>query len=160
MIAIVQRVLSASVVADDKESGVIDRGLAVLVGIHQSDTDADIEWMAGRLVGLRIFADAQGKMNLSVIQAFGERGAILLVPNFTLCAQTGKGHRPSFIEAMEPGRASSMFDELKRRIGVAGPRVAAGVFGADMRVTLVNDGPVTIVLDSSRSIARSARPTT
>lgn len=171
MIAVVQRVSAASVVVEGKTVGAISRGLAVLVGIHQADTAADLEWLAGRLVGLRIFADGAGKMNLAIGQITGRASlvtaaappGILLVPNFTLCAQAGKGgNRPSFVEAKAPGEASAMFKALVDRVkalvstgsgdGVAAPipHVATGVFAADMAVSIINDGPITIVLDSAR----------
>jgi D-aminoacyl-tRNA deacylase len=153
MLAVVQRVSVASVVVDGREVGAIGRGLLVLVGVHRDDTDADTHWMASRLIGLRIFPDAAGKMNLSLGQLAphdgGAPGGLLLIPNFTLCADTRKGHRPSFIEAMEPARASAMFDDLRRTAAASGLPVATGVFGADMRVTLTNEGPVTILLDSA-----------
>ncbi|MBS0197820.1 MAG: D-tyrosyl-tRNA(Tyr) deacylase [Planctomycetes bacterium] len=149
MLCVVQRVSSASVVVDGVCTGEVGRGLLVLVGVHQTDTDADAAWMIQRLVNLRIFADEAGKMNLSVQQiAPAAENGVLLVPNFTLCAQTGKGNRPSFTEAMEPARAEAMFRAVCGGIASAGVRVATGIFGADMKVSLVNDGPVTILLDS------------
>ena len=152
MKCIIQRTSRAAVVVDAKEVGAIGRGLVVLVGIHKDDGAADLRWMAERLVGLRIFTDDAGKMNLSVGQI---GGGILIIPNFTLCAQTGKGHRPSFIDAMPPDRSSPMFDEIASAIAAAGIPVARGVFGAHMEVSLINDGPVTITLDSHEHVKRT-----
>ncbi len=151
MKCIVQRVLKAEVVVAGEVTGSVDRGLLVLAGVHKDDTDADRRWMGERLVGLRVFPDAEGKMNLSVAQA---GGGVLLIPNFTLCAQTGKGHRPSFIDAMPPAQAELVFTGLCDAVAAAGVPTARGVFGAHMEVSLVNDGPITIVLDSLEHKAR------
>src|SRR5262245_52635420 len=109
MIAVVQRAANASVTVDGEVIGEIGRGLLVLVGVHKDDSEADAAWLAGRLAGLRIFPDDAGKMNLSVALLTGGAGGILLVPNFTLCAQTGKGHRPSFIDAKASAEAERLF---------------------------------------------------
>ena len=146
MLTVVQRVARASVTVEGRVVGRIDGGLAVLVGVHRSDEDADVQWMAERLVGLRVFGDESGKMNLSMAQV---GAGCLLIPNFTLCAQTGKGHRPSFTDAMEPGRAKGMFEMLCLKVAASGVPTGMGVFGADMKVELLNDGPVTVLLDSS-----------
>jgi D-tyrosyl-tRNA(Tyr) deacylase len=153
MKCIVQRVSHASVVVAGRETGAISRGLLVLAGIHRDDSEADLRWTADRLVGLRIFPDADGKMNLSVAQV---GGGVLLIPNFTLCAQTGKGHRPSFIDAMAPQRSAPMFDALAAAITAAGIPAARGTFGAHMDVTLTNDGPISIILDSHQHLERPA----
>jgi D-tyrosyl-tRNA(Tyr) deacylase len=168
MIAVVQRVARAEVRVGGECVGAVGTGLLVLVGVHVSDGENDAAWLAERLVGLRVFEDEAGKMNLSVAQARaiepgpgagGEAtgsaaGGILLVPNFTLCAQTGKGHRPSFIEAMRPEGASGLFDRVVASIRAAGVRCETGRFGADMRVELVNSGPVTVLLNSAEHVKR------
>lgn len=163
MIAVVQRVARAEVRVGGECVGAVGTGLLVLVGVHVGDGENDAAWLAERLVGLRVFEDEAGKMNLSVAQARaiepgpgegGVDGGILLVPNFTLCAQTGKGHRPSFIEAMRPEGASGLFDRVVASIRAAGVRCETGRFGADMRVELVNSGPVTVLLNSAEHVKR------
>jgi D-tyrosyl-tRNA(Tyr) deacylase len=144
MRAVVQRVRSARVEVDAQTVGSVERGLAVLLGVHKDDTIAEADWMAERLIGLRIFEDDQSKMNLSVAQI---GGGLLIIPNFTLCAQTGKGHRPSFIDAMEPARAIGLFERVVATARASGLPVGTGSFGADMLVTIQNDGPVTLILE-------------
>jgi D-tyrosyl-tRNA(Tyr) deacylase len=161
MICVVQRVAAASVEVDGRTVASIQRGLAVLVGVHTLDTDADADWSAQRLAGLRVFPDPDGKMNLAVTQlpppqAHAPR--ILFVPNFTLCAAAGRGRRPSFVDAMAPDAARRLFDRLAEGLAASGPGVATGLFGADMLVTLANDGPVTILLDSHRHLPRPPAP--
>jgi D-tyrosyl-tRNA(Tyr) deacylase len=125
--------------------GEIDRGLLVLVGIHQSDRSDQARWAAGKVAGLRIFADANGKMNLDVREAGGK---ILAVSQFTLYGNCAKGNRPSFMEAARPEHARSMYEEFVTELRSFGVSVACGRFGADMKVELINDGPVTLILDS------------
>lgn len=161
MIAVVQRVARAEVRVGGERVGAVGTGLMALVGVHVSDTERDAVWLAERLVGLRVFEDEAGKMNLAVAQAReiepGEDPpGVLLVPNFTLCAQTGKGHRPSFIEAMRPEGASPLFERVAAGIRAAGVRCETGRFGADMRVELVNAGPITVVLNSADHVKRGA----
>ncbi|MGQ0628525.1 MAG: D-aminoacyl-tRNA deacylase [Phycisphaerales bacterium] len=153
MITVVQRVERATVEVGGRIVGAIERGLAVLVGVHGTDSPFDVRYTAEKLAGLRVLADEQGKMNLSVPSA---GGGFLLVPNFTLCAETARGNRPSFTPAMAPDRAAEMFEQVCTQLASAagtarGSPVAVerGVFGADMRVTIINDGPVTLVLDSA-----------
>lgn len=151
MLAVVQRVAHAHVLADGRESGRIPRGLLALVGIHRDDADADALWIADRLLNLRVFPDPAGKMNLNAAQA---GAALLVVPNFTLCATTGKGNRPGFDAAMHPDRARPLFIRLLELLTTpADPArtipIAAGVFGADMAIHMHADGPVTLILDSS-----------
>lgn len=154
MRCVIQRVSAAVVVVDGTERGRIGRGLCVLAGLFETDTDRDLAWTAEKIANLRIFEDAEGKMNLSVRDLAGPDSVdagILLIPNFTLAGDARKGRRPSFDLAMKPERASPMFDrfaELLRQHAAPVP-VATGVFRADMKVTLTNDGPVTIVLDSA-----------
>lgn len=143
---LIQRVASAMVTVDGKITGEIGAGLLLLVGITHADTEATEERMADKIVKLRIFSDEQGLMNKSVLDT---GGAVLAVSQFTLYADAKKGNRPSYTDAARPEQASPAFDrfvaKLSHRIGRVVP---TGVFGADMRVSLVNDGPVTIGLDS------------
>lgn len=145
MRAVVQRVSSARVEVDGSISAAIERGLLVLLGVAKDDGPGEAEWMAKKLVGLRIFEDAEGKLNLSV-QDVG--GSILLVSQFTLLGDCRKGRRPSFTEAAPPEDASRRYQEVARRLRESGVSVATGVFRARMAVHLVNDGPVTLILDT------------
>ena len=140
----VQRVRSASVSVDGRTVGEIDAGMLVLAGVETGDGSAQVEAAAAKLVRLRFFEDERGRMNLDVRQA---GGAVLLVSQFTLAASTRKGRRPSFDRAARPDVAEPLVEELRRRLEEAGVSVACGRFGARMRVNLVNDGPVTFVLD-------------
>lgn len=144
MRAVVQRVGNASVTVADNELARIGRGLLVLAGFHPSDGSEDVAWLADKLVGLRIFPDADKPMNANVMDAGGE---LLLVPQFTLAADTSRGKRPGFSTAAAPERARSLFAELVVAVRDRYPRVSAGQFGADMQVALLNDGPVTFVLE-------------
>jgi D-tyrosyl-tRNA(Tyr) deacylase len=157
MKAVVQRVSRGAVEVDGREVASIARGIVALVGIEQSDTPQDLAWMADKLAHLRIFEDAAGKMNLSVAELRGPDGApggsILLVPNFTVAGDARKGRRPSFDAAMRPEQAEPFFQELARSVAAHGVPVQTGVFRAHMLVNLVNDGPVTIVLESPRPAA-------
>lgn len=145
MRSIVQRVSRASVSVGGSQVSSIGKGFLVLTGVFGYDNDSDLEWMAKRIAQLRVFADAEGKMNFALQEAGGE---VLLVSQFTLCANIKKGNRPSFIEAMEPQAAEEMVKRLGEALKGYGLAVQTGVFGAMMDVELVNDGPVTIVLDS------------
>lgn len=146
MRAVIQRVSRASVAIDGKVKSVIGQGLLVLVGIEDADTDEDIEWLCGKISGLRIFNDAEGVMNISVRDVGGE---ILLVSQFTLHASTKKGNRPSYIRASKPDVAVPVYARVIDRLGAhLGKEVQTGEFGADMKVELLNDGPVTIVMDT------------
>ena len=146
MRVILQRVSSAQVVVEAKVTGRIDKGFVVLVGFEASDTIEDIQWMTSKITGMRIFNDDEGKMNLS-IQDVG--GNILLISQFTLYASTKKGNRPSFINAAKPAVAIPLYEQTKASLQAAlGSSIQTGIFGADMKVSLVNDGPVTISLDS------------
>ena len=146
MKAVVQRTARASVSIDGNTVGRIDRGLLVLLGIEPDDGEADIEYMVKKCSGLRIFEDENGKMNLSV-QDVG--GSILLVSQFTLLGDARKGNRPSFTGAAVPEKAIPIYERVISELAKRLP-VQTGVFGADMQVELVNDGPVTILLDSKR----------
>jgi D-tyrosyl-tRNA(Tyr) deacylase len=146
MTAVVQRVTEASVRVDDETVGSITNGLLALVAVCGDDTPADVEWMARKLTGLRIFRNGDKHFDIDVRQA---GGAILLVSNFTVAAATRQGRRPSFEAAADSHKAAELFGVLVELIRSAGIRVETGRFGADMRVHLVNDGPVTVILNSS-----------
>lgn len=141
---VLQRVSRASVTVDGRVIGSIGRGLLVLVGVTSSDGDAEVEWMAEKVAGIRLFADAAGKMNLSLDEA---GGAVLAVPQFTLYGDARKGRRPSFIAAAAPEIAEPLFDAFVVALRARGLEVATGAFGAAMAVELINDGPVTILLE-------------
>ena len=146
MRAIIQRVSSANVVADGIQTGQIGNGFVVLLGIEHEDEKQDAEWLADKISQMRIFQDEQDKMNLSLKEVNGE---ILVISQFTLHASSKKGNRPSFIKAARPEVAIPLYDYFKTHLSsVSEKQVQAGIFGADMKVTLVNDGPVTIFLDS------------
>jgi len=142
---VLQRVRTAHVTVDGRETGRIGRGLCLLVGVEKGDTESDAEALARKAVELRIFPDARDKMNLSVIDVGGE---VLAVSQFTLAGSTAKGRRPSFDNAEAPARAAELFGVFMAKVRERGPVVATGVFQAMMDVHLVNDGPVTFVLDS------------
>lgn len=145
MKVVIQRVSKASVLADGKETGAIDLGFVLLVGVEEADTSEDVQYLTRKIANMRIFTDAEGKMNLSLDQIDGE---ILSISQFTLHADTRKGNRPSFVQAAAPDQAESLYEELNQGLRDEGLSVETGVFGADMDVSLVNDGPVTIILDS------------
>jgi D-tyrosyl-tRNA(Tyr) deacylase len=146
MRVVIQRVSSASVVVENETVGSIDKGLMVLLGIEHDDTEEDAVWLAGKLAQMRIFADAEDKMNLNVLDVGGE---VLVVSQFTLHASTKKGNRPSFIRSARPETAIPLYECFLQSIEqLMGKPVAKGIFGADMKVSLVNDGPVTIMMDS------------
>jgi D-aminoacyl-tRNA deacylase len=143
MIGLLQRVSSASVTVDGTEIGRIARGLMVLVGVERGDGAAQADRLLERLLTYRVFADEAGKMNLSLKDV---SGGLLLVPQFTLAADTRKGTRPGFSSAADPAEGKKWFDELVVRARIAHPLVQTGAFGADMQVSLTNDGPVTFWL--------------
>ena len=146
MRVVVQRVRSASVAVDGEISGKIGPGLLVLAGFEESDTEADLDWMAGKIVRMRIFADVDGVMNCSVQEAGGE---ILAVSQFTLYASVKKGNRPSWSRAARGEVSQPLFERFVAKLSAElGKPVPTGVFGADMQVGLVNDGPVTVTIDS------------
>ena len=146
MRAAIQRVSSASVTIAGQARASIQTGLLVLLGIEDADTSEDIEWLSGKIARLRIFGDEQGLMNRSVQEAGGD---VLVISQFTLHASTKKGNRPSFIRAARPEAAIPLYEAFVKKLGEdSGRPVFTGEFGADMKVALVNDGPVTIVIDS------------
>ena len=142
---IIQRVLSASVTIDDAIYSQINHGLLILLGVTHDDTKEDIEWLVQKIINLRIFNDEEGKMNRSIQDVQGE---FLVVSQFTLYASTKKGNRPSFIVSAKPEIAVSLYENFIEEIIKCGLVTQTGVFGADMKVALVNDGPVTIIIDS------------
>lgn len=145
MIAVVQRVASARVIVDDQVVGAIGAGFLALVGAVSGDSTTDVEYVEKRLATLRLFADEDGRMNRSIDEI---NGGLLIVSQFTLAADTRKGRRPSFSRALAPELAEPMIDDLVARLCARGLHVETGDFGANMQVELVNDGPVTVVLDS------------
>jgi D-tyrosyl-tRNA(Tyr) deacylase len=148
MRAVVQRVEWARVEVAGELIGAIDSGLCVFVGVGRDDTDADVDTLADKVVGLRIFEDEQGRMNRSVSDVAGQ---VLAVSQFTLFGDARRGRRPSFTEAMEPAGANALFEAWCGRMRQRGVAVATGRFRAQMRVELLNDGPVTILLDTRKA---------
>jgi D-aminoacyl-tRNA deacylase len=146
MRAVVQRVTEARVDVDGQTVGAISRGLLVLLGVAVGDTPREAEWMAQKLPNLRIFEDAAGKMNLALSDV---EGAILIVSQFTLLGDCRKGRRPSFVEAAPPALAEQLYETVVGSMRRSGVRVETGVFQAHMAVHLVNDGPVTLLLDTA-----------
>ncbi len=145
---VIQRVTHASVTIEGVLKSKIGNGLLILVGIEDADTDADVNWLAQKVVNLRIFDDENGIMNRSVMDVDGE---ILIVSQFTLHAMTSKGNRPSYIRASKPDFAIPMYEKFCAKVSeLLGKQVGTGEFGADMKVELLNDGPVTILIDSQR----------
>jgi D-tyrosyl-tRNA(Tyr) deacylase len=147
MRAVVQRVTSARVTVEDRVTGEIGAGLLVLVGVEQSDGPADVLYVASKIRDLRIFPDDAGKMNLSVLD---RQGAVLVVSQFTLSGDARSGRRPSFASAAPPQIAKALYEDVVRELTASGLRVETGEFQAMMQVALVNDGPVTILLDSRK----------
>jgi D-tyrosyl-tRNA(Tyr) deacylase len=146
MRAVLQRVSKGSVTVDGNITGQIGTGLLVLLGIEDADTDEDIRWLSGKIVNLRIFNDESGVMNKSVSDVAGD---ILLVSQFTLHASTKKGNRPSYLKASKPDIAILMYEKTIKQLETdLGKKIQTGIFGADMKVELLNDGPVTIIIDT------------
>jgi D-tyrosyl-tRNA(Tyr) deacylase len=143
---VLQRVSKASVVSDGELTGSIGQGLLLLVGIEDEDSSEDIDWISNKVINMRIFSDDEGLMNRSLVDVSGQ---ILAISQFTLHAKTKKGNRPSFIKAARPEKAIPLYESfIKSCEKLTGKKVESGVFGADMQVELINDGPVTIILDS------------
>jgi D-tyrosyl-tRNA(Tyr) deacylase len=141
---LLQRVASASVRVDDKTVGSIGRGFLILVGISARDGDAEVRWMADKILGLRVFPDGEGRMNRSLADV---SGGLLVVSQFTLYGDTSKGRRPSFVDAARPEHAIPIYEKLVGALRESGLHVATGVFGEMMQVELVNDGPVTLWIE-------------
>ena len=147
MRAVVQRVTDADVSVDDKITGAIGKGYVVLLGVEEGDTESDADYMAEKITGLRVFEDAEGKMNFSMMDIGGE---LLSVSQFTLLGDVRKGKRPSFIKAARPEEANRLYQYFNKKVRDKGIKVAEGVFQAEMLVRINNDGPVTILLDSRK----------
>ena len=146
MKVVIQRVSEASVKIDGIVKGIIGKGLLILVGIEDADTEDDIEWLSSKIINLRIFDDENGVMNKSLIDI---DGSILLISQFTLHASTKKGNRPSYIKASKPDFTIPMYEKMIAQLEKdAAKKIETGTFGADMKVSLTNDGPVTIIIDS------------
>lgn len=150
MIVVVQRVSSASITIDNNVTASIQSGIVVLVGIEEADGKDDIDWLASKIINLRIFNDVDGVMNLSVKEVNGEA---MIVSQFTLHASTRKGNRPSYIKAAKPSHAIPIYETFIDEVSkLLGKEVKTGIFGADMKVSLVNDGPVTIIIDTKNKV--------
>ncbi len=145
MKSVIQRVSQASVTIDDVVVGEIQKGFMILLGITHTDTEKDVKWMVDKIAGLRVFEDENGKMNLSLEDVEGE---LLIVSQFTLYGDARKGRRPSFIDAARPEKAIPLYEKFVEMAREKGVKVATGEFGADMKVSLINDGPVTLIVDS------------
>ena len=145
MKAVIQRVTSASVAVENQTIGAIGPGLLILLGIHEEDTEAEVDYLVRKITKLRIFEDEQGKMNLDLAAIAGE---VLSVSQFTLYADTKKGNRPSYAKAARPEVATDLYALFDQKLREANITVATGEFGAHMQIALVNDGPVTIVIDT------------
>lgn len=146
MRAVIQRVTQASCQVDDVVTGSIEKGLLVLLGIEEVDGQEDLEWLAAKIFNIRIFSDEQGLMNKSLADIAGN---ILLISQFTLFAATKKGNRPGFTRAARPDQAIPLYEAMIKQLSIlSGKPVQTGIFGADMKISLVNDGPVTILIDT------------
>ncbi|MEJ2883394.1 D-aminoacyl-tRNA deacylase [Pedobacter sp. GR22-6] len=146
MRVVIQRVSEAKCVVDQQITGSIGPGLLVLLGIEDDDTQEDLEWLAGKIVNMRIFGDENGLMNKALADIDGD---ILLISQFTLFAATKKGNRPGFTRAARPDKAIPLYEEMMRKLSALLQKpVQAGIFGADMKISLLNDGPVTILMDT------------
>ncbi|WP_158825995.1 D-aminoacyl-tRNA deacylase [Mucilaginibacter lacusdianchii] len=146
MRAVIQRVTQASCTVEGNITGQIDTGFLILLGIEDADTAEDVQWLAQKIVGMRVFGDENGMMNKALADVGGN---ILLISQFTLFAQTKKGNRPSFIRAAKPDKAIPLYEQIIEALKVlTGQDIATGIFGADMKINLLNDGPVTIIMDT------------
>jgi len=146
MRAVIQRVTQASCTVEGEVTGKIDLGFLILLGIEDADTDDDLQWLAQKICSLRVFGDENGLMNKALADVDGN---ILLISQFTLFAKTKKGNRPSFIKAAKPDKAIPMYEKMIETLKtITGKRIATGIFGADMKISLTNDGPVTIIMDT------------
>lgn len=145
MRAVIQRVSQAKVVVDENTVGQIGKGFMILLGVHEQDTQVDVDYLVGKISKLRVFEDEQQKMNRSIMDVGGE---ILSISQFTLFADTKKGNRPSFVQAAKPDTAIPLYEAFNEGLRQVGIPVETGIFGADMKCHLVNDGPVTIIIDS------------
>ncbi len=146
MRAVLQRVTEASCKVEGEITGEIKLGFLVLLGIEEADTEDDLNWLANKITGMRVFGDENGLMNKALADVDGD---ILLISQFTLFAQTKKGNRPSFIKAARPDKAIPMYEQMIKTLELlTGKKIATGIFGADMKISLVNDGPVTVIMNT------------
>ncbi len=152
MTAVIQRVKSAAVSVDEKTVGAISNGLLLLLGVKEGDGEREAEKMAEKILKMRIFEDENGKMNFSVRDV---RGEILVISNFTLCASCRRGTRPDFFGAAKPDAANELYEYFLKKIAESGLKAASGEFGADMKIDVSLDGPVTIILDSEKDFAKA-----
>lgn len=149
MKVVLQRVSEASVKVDSEIVGKIDQGLMLLIGVDENDENSDADWLVKKIIDVRVFSDKDGKMNHSVKEINGE---ILCISQFTLISDYKKGNRPSYIKAAKPEKAVPIFEYFKSELKKSGLKIESGIFGADMKVSLVNDGPVTLVFDSKTKL--------
>ena len=149
MRVVIQRVSEASVKVDNQIVGEIGKGLMLLIGVDESDENADADWLVKKILDVRVFSDDEGKMNHSVKDINGE---ILCISQFTLISDYKKGNRPSYIKAARPEKAIPLFEYFKDEMKKSGLKTESGIFGADMKVSLINDGPVTLVFDSKTKL--------
>lgn len=149
MKVVLQRVSEASVKVDNKIVGKIGNGLILLIGVDENDDNTDADWLIKKILDVRVFSDEAGKMNHSVKDIKGE---ILCISQFTLISDYKKGNRPSYIKAAKPEKATPLFDYFKEELKKSGLKIESGIFGADMKVSLINDGPVTLVFDSKTKL--------
>ncbi|HEY4326449.1 MAG TPA: D-aminoacyl-tRNA deacylase [Mucilaginibacter sp.] len=146
MRAVIQRVSEASCTVDGQDTGSIGLGFLILLGIEDVDTDDDVQWLAQKISALRVFGDENGLMNKALADV---NGSILLISQFTLFAQTKKGNRPSFLRAAKPEKAIPLYEKMIGTLEtITNKNISVGIFGADMKINLVNDGPVTIIIDT------------
>ena len=149
MRVVIQRVSEASVKVDNQIVGEIGKGLMLLIGVDENDENADADWLVKKILDVRVFSDEEGKMNHSVKDINGE---ILCISQFTLISDYKKGNRPSYIKAAKPDKAIPLFEYFKDEMKKSGLKTESGIFGADMKVSLINDGPVTLVFDSKTKL--------
>ncbi|AQW97187.1 D-aminoacyl-tRNA deacylase [Elizabethkingia anophelis] len=149
MKVVIQRVSESEVVVENQSVGKIGKGFMLLIGIDENDEKQDADWLVQKILNLRVFGDEGGKMNLSIVDI---KGDLLCISQFTLIADYKKGNRPSFIKAAKPDKAIPLFEYFKEEIAKSGLKTESGIFGADMKVSLINDGPVTIVMDSKTKL--------
>ncbi|AQX87240.1 D-tyrosyl-tRNA(Tyr) deacylase [Elizabethkingia bruuniana] len=149
MKVVIQRVSESEVVVENQSVGKIGKGFMLLIGIDENDEKQDADWLVQKILNLRVFGDEEGKLNLSILDIKGE---LLCISQFTLIADYKKGNRPSFIKAAKPDKAIPLFEYFKEEVAKSGLKTESGIFGADMKVSLANDGPVTIVMDSKTKL--------
>lgn len=149
MKVVIQRVSESEVVVENQSVGKIGKGFMLLIGIDENDEKQDADWLVQKILNLRVFGDEEDKMNLSIVDI---KGDLLCISQFTLIADYKKGNRPSFIKAAKPDKAIPLFEYFKEEITKSGLKTESGIFGADMKVSLTNDGPVTIVMNSKTKL--------